>query len=341
MSYLLKKKISQIKKKIIKRHILELSFSEICLYAQHRISNLLSNSVAASREEIKYNLCEVGPGRSRIDPWTLEIVLQSSTFQSTITLESIDAGNNVFYFRSRDAKQGVEEAIKLKTPILANINALLEKRGVFSNLTETIQNIAQINGYELHNDIYYGEGFVDWELRSEDSNLLIRFYNTRNWIYPNGSEIWSLVLKAHEANLQPIILAPFIHGACFLIFKRVGILGRSLYRSFTAQEMPKMPPEKELLEINYSTGRFVNSGDDLPEVSSLLERTIPSLSGTLKKTLRKEMPHKELMLASKSCYDRNMQEQLSSLRKISDLLELPSRHKIGSLIQRYNSYLQP
>lgn len=223
MSYLSKNKVSQIKRKILKKHVLELSFSDICLYAQHRINNLLLSAGAASHNEIKYNFCEVGPGRSRVDPWTLEILLNSSFFQrSPILQKNIGGEIPHFFFRSKDAKQGIEEAIKLKTPLIKEIDALMSQVELFTDLIEVLQNIAEAHSYKLENKfIDKDKQFIDLELHSLEQKILIRLVNNQSWIYPNSNELWSLAIKAHASNLQPIILAPFIHGSCFLIFKRM------------------------------------------------------------------------------------------------------------------------
>ena len=340
MSYLLKKKLNQIKKRILRTHVLELTFSELCLYIQYRINKLLNTSVAATRAELKYSLCEVGPGRSRIDPWTLDLILQSKTFLDFGSIENLKIENEIFYFYSRDAKQGIEEAINLKKPIFRDISSLLQNQDAFKALSEKFRHIAQQNNYEI-TDTAYSTYSVDWKIDSEDKKLLIRLYNTQDWIYLNSEEIWSLVAKAHQDNRLPVLLAPFIHGACFLFFKRIGIIGRSLYRSFINREMPKIAPEKELLELNYSTGRYSSiSNDELNEISSLLSQTVPSMYGTLIKSFSKGFSHSEILAQSKSCSDRNMQDQISSLQKVIDLLGISSRHKIRPLIQRYTSYLQ-
>ncbi len=234
MTYLRLKKINAIKKKISRKHVLELPFSEICLYVEHRISKLLSQAIAASKLEIKYNLCEVGPGRSRLDPWTVEIVLNSQLFQKTSFLEKTTVNDILFFSRIKESNLAVKEVIKQKAPLLAKTMDMITEQNISIELLNQFKKSPAV----FHiNEEYFDKNkrFLEFAFSINEKDFILRLYNIIDWIYPNSTEIWSLVHKARQNHLQPIMLAPHIHGSCFLILSRGGLKPASQGRVKTGQ----------------------------------------------------------------------------------------------------------
>ncbi|MGB3113354.1 MAG: hypothetical protein WBC00_01870, partial [Candidatus Omnitrophota bacterium] len=139
------------------------------------------------------------------------------------------------WFLAKEAK-GNTLNFGIKEKVLANIFEGAKTDRLFKLLKDELMVVFQECEYEA---ISYLEDkdktYVEFKLKSKEFNdgLLLRFYNTNVWVYPDSWQIWDLFHRASLDRSIPVLIAPKIHGACFPLFKAIGMFARASHYLFT------------------------------------------------------------------------------------------------------------
>lgn len=357
MKKITQREIKYIKNELWNKRMLDLPIREICIYVLYRIEELVKIGIATSYNEIRYNLCEVGPGKRRLDPWSLDIVIGSRFLKRLSNLVFHGQAGINFFANKNSPYSLINKIIKLKTNIINEVQKLQRSHAVQENLQGLIIKTVQRNNCIVSNSIKNPEdSFVECEIHHNkiaDRNLLIRFYNTEEWVYPDSNAIWSLFKKAFKIKCIPILLAPHIHGSCFQLFKNLGMFARANYYLFMPDKRNKIiesitnPEEQRILDLsNFKFGRYesIKSGLTYGEfhvLTKLLSSTIPkyydSFSISLEKMSRKLIPllseeFKEFVVQEKESWEIN--DRINSVRKFIALAKLGRVTELKKMIRR-------
>lgn len=234
----------------------------------------------------------------------------SASFNRLSTLGSQDRAGIRFFFRGNSSSYLVKNITRLKARKIKRTHELAVSEKVQEALRELMISTAQTNSCPVSNAVINRRNaFVECQVhhpKIAGRNILIRLYNTHEWIYPDSSAIWSLISKASKNGCIPVLLAPHIHGSCFQLFKSLGMFGRANHFVFISQrqkgvvESVSVPVGTEKLYlVGFKFGRLENIAaqsayGELPELTELLSSTIPrfyhSFSANLEKTYQKLMP---------------------------------------------------
>jgi hypothetical protein len=357
MKKITKREVKNIKSKLWAKRILDLSSREICIYVLYRIETLMQLAVALSYNELRYNLCEVGPGKRRIDPWALDIVVQSKFFEKLSNLIKRDY-SNLFFFVNKDPPSSLlDNVLETKAKIITKLQSIEQSKEVQENIVELISNTAQRNECTvLKSFVNVEHPFAECEIsykKLSSKNLLIRFYNKGDWIYPDSYEIWDLFQKAFNSRCIPILLAPRIHGCCFQVFKNLGMFARANYYLFisdkynTIIESVADTETRRILDFsNLKFGQYENIKSELAYgefqvLTKLLSSTIPkyheSFSVNLERMYKRLIPLlsedlKELFNKKRTYLD--MKERLGFIRKFVNLVPLGKITELKKIIKR-------
>jgi len=235
------KKIKEIVKKLERLSVHRLSFDEFRIYAMYRLVELIHSEGAIHYDELLYRFCEVGPGNRRFDPLAVEILLNSLSVQDYLKKSAkIECKDK--WFLVKEAK-GNTLNFRIKEKVLANIFESTKTDKLFKLLKDELGAVFQECEYEA---ISYFEDqdkiYIEFKLKSKefDSQLLLRFYNTSVWVYPESWQIWDLFHKANLDNAIPVLIAPKIHGACFPLFKAIGMFARASYYLFIDKSLEEI-----------------------------------------------------------------------------------------------------
>ncbi len=228
--------ISIIKRKLDSISMLNLDPEEICAYINYRIDKLLEENRELSYYDLRYHLCELGPWKRRIDPFSLEIVLHSKLFQYISAYKLKTINDIEFIIGASMSDSLIDEEIKLHAIIIDAIKNLTKHPQVLKFVNELLVSNCEARNFKvIDSSINFQEKSIECMISTESifkKNVLIRYHNNGDWIYPESSEIWSLHTKASQINCIPILLAPRIFGSCFQLFKNIGMYGRSNYYIF-------------------------------------------------------------------------------------------------------------
>ena len=351
------RRIRSIRGKLWDRRLLDLPADEIGIYLLYRVEELVKLGIAISYREIRYNLCEAGPGKRRLDPWSLDILLTSNLISKLSSLVVSGKNNACFFYDKNSSRSLVRKIVGIKTAIIRKAQKLATSKELQENLKKLIIDTVNRNNCIVSDStVDFEKGFVQCEVhhhKIKDKNLLIRFYNTDEWIYPDGYEIWSLFEKGFEVGSIPILLAPNIHGSCFQLFKDLGMFARSNYYVFLSDELHKVidstarREEKEVLDFsNFKLGRYESVKSKLAYgefdvLAKLLSITIPkyyeSFCSNLDMMSRKIVPLlggelKFLLVAKKR--SEEIKQRVQSLKKILMLVKLEKVIEMRKMIRR-------
>lgn len=234
------KKIKEIINKLESSSIHQLPFDELLTYAIHRLSSLIGKEYTVSYDELLYRFCEVGPGNRRFDPLTVEILLNSHLVQEYFKEWGVTRKGKWFL-----AKEGsiVDLIFKIKEKVFTAISQSAKTDKLFKLLKTELDAIIKGAGYSiLSHAIDKNNDNIEFKIKSKefDKDLLLRFYNTSEWIYPDSWQVWDLFKKASLDASIPLLIAPKIHGACFPLFKATGILARATYGLFSEKSLDEV-----------------------------------------------------------------------------------------------------
>jgi hypothetical protein len=191
----------KVKKIVRKRSVNALSRSELSSYLKYRVNNLLKNNGVLTKRELTYLLCEVGPGKMRMDP------------------ELLDIAGVAFLIKSKSLQQNNDSKTKSK------IEKLIVKDVLSSSIKDKISVLLtkcfeEVNRVKINKKTYY-------KCKYKDTPTIILIANGE-WVMPDNN-LSEFLTYAKNHNLQPIIIAKKVHGMLFPLFKLIGVLALSTY----------------------------------------------------------------------------------------------------------------
>ena len=199
---------------------------------------------------------------------------------------------------------------------------------------------------------------VDCEIHKKEipnNNLLIRFCNAPEWIYPDSHILWTLFEKALEKKHIPVLIAPYIHGSCFQLFKSLGMFARANYYLFTPEKVNKNMEfvtnhdgvaSEHLLNFSYKRCESVRATlayGEFDVLAQLLSSTIPahyhsffaSSEKMFKKLLLSENTAvKDLILNNKRLERGEMQSRIEFFSQLLDSVSLGRITEIKKMLKR-------
>ncbi len=331
--------------------MLDLPKREICIYVLYRIEELMALGVATSYNEIRYNICEVGPGKRRLDPWSLDIVIKSKFFGRLSTLSQFNQ-NEILFFVKESSSSGLvgDDIIKLKTSIIGKIQEIERSNEVYIKLQELIKNtVDRSNSIIMSFTKNSKETYVECQVHHSDVkdwNLLIRFYNIERWLYPDSHEIWSLFAEAFRVKSIPVLIAPRIHGSCFQLFKSIGMFARANYYIFMPDTLSNIissmvtAEEKSILDLSgFKLGRYENIKSELAYgefdiLKKLLSVTIPQyhtiFCENLVKRFKKLIPLLNEASNDFFAHTNQARKEMDRVKAISKFIEIA---KLGRILE--------
>lgn len=230
-----KKRVKEILKKLKHTGTYRFPFADLYIYVGYRLIELIGNEHVVHYDELMYRFCEVGPGNRRFDPLTVDILVNSDIYRKHFQKYAIKRINQ--WFHEEGGGQDTQ-ILKIKEKIFRAIKESSETKKLFDLLKSALEAIFEECGYSTESFlINEDKKYLEFKLKSDklNSGLLLRFYNTTDWIYPDSWQIWDLLQKAHKEGYISVLIAPRIHGSCFPLFKALGIFARLTYYLFTDQ----------------------------------------------------------------------------------------------------------
>lgn len=282
-----KKRVKEILKKLKRSGTYRFPFTDLYIYAGYRLIELIENEHVVHYDELMYRFCEVGPGNRRFDPLTVDILINSDIYRKYFEKHAITRKDQWFHKESGSLDI---QFLKIKEKIFKAVKESSETRSLFELLKNTLEAIFEACGYATESFlINENNKYLEFRLKSKKlgGELLLRFYNTTDWIYPDSWQLWDLLQKAHKENCIPVLIASRIHGSCFPLFKAVGIFARITYCIFTEQSAEEIKntvlneDEKRLFSsknISLCKINSISGGSGSPAfegVKQLLETVVP------------------------------------------------------------------
>ncbi len=202
------KEISIIKNKIDSSGINFLDDNELEKYVRFRITNLLNQRYVLTEREVRYLLCETGPGNLRIDP----------LFCANLDLK--------FPLLSKGVSASTDSKIKM------DIEKIVNTDGNNPYILEKFIAILK-NNFDSLESVRFSETFT---IKGNYNKTPVLIYiSNKDWVLPN-KQLIEFLRAAAEAQAQPIIISRKIHGILFPLFKVIGVLGVNTYRTYIPKE---------------------------------------------------------------------------------------------------------
>jgi len=187
--------------------------------------------------------------------------------------------------------------------------------------------------------------------------ILLRLYNSNEWIYPFSWQIWELFEEARKKECIPVLVAPRIHGSCFPLFKAIGILARATYGLFSEKSIGEIKEsvlsadEKKLLSLrNIAIGKVYcllrgEAEQYLECLKQLLEVAIPAYfesckikAGITQKKLGRFPKDKLLNLFNSQGRKLSAKEKISSIENILTL-KLGHLNSLKEVVKRHEALI--
>lgn len=336
--------ICKLKKKLWKnkKNILHNSAKDIILYTSYRISELLKKIPFISFLELRYNLCEVGYGRNRLDPLSLEIILNSESFKKLLPLKQIIKEKNVIFFiKSGTDLMSYDKLINVKTGVINEIEQAKKTKNLYENLRKLIVSICEENNCAIsnYNDNLEND-FIELEIANNNGQrFLLRYHNREDWLYPYSDIIWKLYERAYEKECIPLIIYPYIHVSCFPVFKNIGIYARTTYFTFLDDEVIDIT--KPILKLNdegltqfIDFGKYDNLNSRLKNwnLNNLLNMISKEVYDSSLIKLKKEYKIVKPMFKIKS---NDITEKIKSIEAVFKTLKMGRNKNFKKSIQTY------
>ncbi|MDD5131286.1 MAG: hypothetical protein PHH44_01350 [bacterium] len=282
-----KQNTNNVVNKVKQSSVFRLSSEEVSLYLSIRLIDLINRECVVGYDELIYRLCEVGPGNLRFDPLSVTIFINSKIGQELLAENGIEFKNK--YFHSHVGGLNAE-TLQVKSKIVKSVNQQIYSQKTATLLKQKIESICKESNYLIIESlINKNKNHLEFLLKTRNNagNILIRIYNTVEWIYPDSWQIWDVYQKANKERCIPIIVASKIHGSCFPLFKALGVLARTTYGPFTEQSIDEIKEEvlnkkdKALLSVRAVLPIKVNSlsnnsaAQSLKGIKQLLTSAIP------------------------------------------------------------------
>lgn len=323
---------------------------ELYAYIDYRIKNLLWRNIPVCFNELRYNLCEVGPGNRRIDPLLLMVILNSDVFRTRYSIGQQDKSDGVYYYHTE--KPVNEEGQSKKSRIISRVIQMKKSPELYEKIqylfTKTVEKVCTVNNVSIN----IAEEYIEFKLtyKDEEKEVLLRYYNSSDWLYVNDKRLWDFFEKASRIKAVPVILCPYMHKSCFSLFKKAGIYGRSLYYCFldknvegvvkdtlSEEERKKVLSRRFGLEKIHDINHRVQAGF-VDEVLQLLE-TIKGVHGNALERLRVchplVEPIKEELLGDYG----HIENRLASMKKLLKTLKIKENSLLIKMIGFYYKML--
>lgn len=343
------KKIKEIIKKLERLSVHRLTFDEFRIYALYRLVELIHKEGVVHYDELLYRFCEVGPGNRRFDPLSVEILLSSPSVWEYLNKNAeIERKDN--WFLVKEAK-GNTLSFRIKEKVLGNIFEGAKTGKLFKLLKDELVAVFQECEYEVISCLEdKDKNYIEFKLKSKEFNdgLLLRFYNTDAWVYPDSWQIWDLFYKANLDKSIPVLIAPKIHGACFPLFKAIGMFARASYYLFIDKSLDEVKSEvlDQTEKDSCQLGRFsFGKVDSLPSkyrderfasVKHLLIEIIPNYCESF--LIKRNRAVGKVNRVSEDLKDSSKFaiEPKERIQKIKELLGLKLGHlkSVGDMIKR-------
>ena len=332
-----KKATKPIIKKLADNSVFTLSPEELCIYGAYRLLNLLDEYEVAYIDEVRYRICEIGPGRRRFDPLMLDIVLASKFFRENVDNQYMYHRENWFYSGGSSSEikvKGIKEAI------INDVYASSSSERLFEAIKKRMYGITTKNGYSvLDMEVDKNQKYVQLEIKRKGQALLLRVYNSIEWIYPDAWQIWRLAEDASEKKCVALLVAPRIHGSCFQLFKALGLLARTNYYFFTEKSMNKIRKgiiKSDMVDIDLSLGKIASPSEDafansFSNIEHLLTQTVSKYYDTSYTRFAEKFDRIQSLVTKKAKLLLNRPETgftvIDRIKKIKTVLSM----KIGHL----------
>lgn len=297
------------------------------LLGEKRLCNILQRQIAANARTLEQKISDAGPTNQRIDP---HILTESrSSLQRRNTILALQKGGIPWYHLATTdpltVNERVSELVSLhsqtqqrqfvtllgQTLEIAVFRALLAQSildhfGHFSDLDThddstlykkeepptSISGRQIASGKKLDFLIHYGEaGYAGLEIK-----------NTREWLYPDRTEIRELLAKCCSLNVVPVLIARRIHFSTFSILNRCGVIIHQTFNQLypnSARDLAERVRDKKLL--GYHDVRVGNLPDarltkfievNLPTVLPVARHNFESFKDLLSAYGHGEMPYR-------------------------------------------------
>jgi len=350
--------IKAVKDKVIRSSISRLSSTELCSYLSYRLVELINRENIVSYDELLYRFCEVGPGNLRFDPLTVEAFLESKLCEDLFAKKSIERTEGWICFKTDGAGK---ISARMKRKISDGIEKSVYSKECLKALKKDVLKVIEGAGYGILSSIINDKKhYLEILLISSQPKrrILLRFYNSNEWIYPFSGQIWKLFKEAGNKECIPVLVAPRIHGSCFPLFKAIGILARSTYGLFSMKSSDEIKEsvlntdERELLSIrNITVGKIYclsrGEADQYLEcLRQLLEIAIPAYFepckikvGITQKKLSRLPQDVVVNFSGFQGSKQNVKEKISSIESILTL-KLGHLNPLQALVKKLNALIE-
>lgn len=300
-----KQTTNKVMSKVKQSSVFRLSSEELCIYLAGRLVDLIRRESVVEHDELRYRLCEVGPGNLRFDPLSVNIFIDSRKGQDLLTENGIKLKDDYFHSNIGTLKA---EILKVKSKIIESVNKQIYSQRTSMLLKQKLEELFKGSNYSIVKSLV-NKNYLEFviKMRKQTGSVLVRVYNTNEWLYPDSWQIWDIFQKANMEHCGPILIAPKIHGSCFPLFKALGVLARTTYSPFTEQSMDEIKEEvlnkkdKALISVREVSPIKVNSlainstAQSLKGIEQLFTIAIPKYLDEFKirfeKSAKRIIPH--------------------------------------------------
>lgn len=218
----MKKAVRDIIQHLNKYHLISLSPEELRTYVEYRIEKLVSSKLVLLPGELQYLLCETGPGNIRLNPRFLKKIKLEPHYISPILGKLPDVEMIV------NKKKSIEEYVQ-----------------THNDKADALKGILPLTLPQEQSD----GGFLNFDGQIDGTPVRCLVANGK-WIYPD-SNLFLFLKKCQEDQVQPLIVAKKIHGILFPIFKQLGVMGLSTYKTFLPAKA------RSIVEIRFSEETYL------------------------------------------------------------------------------------
>lgn len=352
-----KKKTREVLRRVKESSVFKLSSEEICIYMVYRLIELVRNENVIGYDELVYRFCEVGPGNLRFDPLAVSIFVNSKSCKELFEQNANRRKDG--YFCSDD-QYLTNQLVNIKTKLAETIKGKTSSGNCLMLLKQNLKILFKESDYNASKVlINKNKVYLEFIVKSEKikGNILFRFYNTNEWIYPDSWHIWDIFQRAHRKGCIPVLVAPRIHGSCFPLFKSIGVLARMTYGVFAEQSIDEIKTkvlndaEKDLLFLRAKSLPRIYSLSQSAEmqcfdgVKQLITISIPKYINTFKirfeKMEKKIIPYLKNELKHLLNCHTFVLEPSERLLRIKDILSLKLGHlnAIQDFVRRHEELI--
>lgn len=269
--------------------------------AQKRIISVLRNHVIATSRTLEQKISDAGPYNQRVDPHILTTVRNNLLSEGKINKKS----NLPFFYLKNTPKNILNNRFKKQYKIY---NAL-QSRDIGQRIGQCLE-ISIFRALKKQDELFFLGNFSDLN-KHDDSKLYhkeepprsisgrslagkksldfiiqhpdygwagIEAKNTREWLYPDRSEIKDLLYKSVTLDIVPIMIARRIPFVTFKILSHCGVVFHQTYNQLfpqSEQKLAEKAKDKKLLGYhdirigNYPDKRLIKFiCENLPKILS-------------------------------------------------------------------------